>query len=375
MATNNKIVSFLLPNLNWGGVQRSVVNLAGSLVKQGLNVDLVVQRLAGAFLEEVPSEIRIVDMGSPRLRSSISWVWRYLQQEQPIALISNTHYNDEIALLARRFSGVSTKVVVQVHNDISAQQRPSIKTPLAFFGLAPYRADSLVRLFYPWADEIVAVSDGVAEKIADVSGIPPERIRVIYNPVITPELLEKAKAPIEHPWFATGEPPVVLGVGRLVAQKDFPTLIRAFADVRKLQKARLMILGSGSDRPQIESLVQELGLEEDVAIPGYVENPYAYMARSAVFVLSSVWEGLPTVLIEAMAVGTAVVSTDCKSGPAEILDGGKYGPLVPVGDSKAMADAILEVINGKQRKIDSVWLQPFSLEYVTKQYLELLDIA
>jgi glycosyltransferase involved in cell wall biosynthesis len=197
---------------------------------------------------------------------------------------------------------------------------------------------------YPWADAVIAVSDGVADHIARLTGMPRERITTIYNPVVTTELLEKARKPVDHPWLAPGQPPVVLGVGKLKIQKSFRTLIRAFARVRAARPARLVILGEGARRRALEALVDELGLREDVALPGYVANPWAWMARAAVFALSSRWEGLPGALIEAMACGCPVVSTDCPSGPAEILQGGAYGPLVPVGDAGALADAILALL-------------------------------
>lgn len=152
-------------------------------------------------------------------------------------------------------------------------------------------------------------------------------------------------------------------------------MIRAFAKVRQVRSARLIILGWGPDRPQLEGLIKDLGLEADVDLPGYSQNPYAYMARSAVFVLSSAWEGLPTVLIEAMAFGTPVVSTDCESGPAEILAGGKYGYLTPVENSDALADAVLQVLSGKPKSVDSNWLDQFGLETATQKYLNVLGIA
>jgi glycosyltransferase involved in cell wall biosynthesis len=232
-----------------------------------------------------------------------------------------------------------------------------------------------IKYFYPKADGIVTVSQKAAEDLAQFTGLPIERIQSIYNPVIDSELLEKAKAPLEHPWFFPQEPPVILGVGKLEAQKDFPTLIRAFAWVRKVREARLAILGWGPDRPQLQALIQELGLEADAALFGYVDNPYPYMARAGVFVLSSAWEGLPTVLIEAMAVGTPVVSTNCPSGPTEILDNGKYGWLTPVGDSTALAKAILAAIDSKEKKVESSWLEQFSLETATQQYLDLCGIS
>ncbi|MGF1491698.1 MAG: glycosyltransferase [Microcoleaceae cyanobacterium] len=374
------LISFFLPNLGGGGVLRSVVNLAQGCIDQGFKVDILVNRAVGPFLEEVPSQVRVVDLKDPRLRQSISVVANYLRQEQPYGLISNMHYNDEIALLARHFSGVSTKiVVVNKNHPRNRRKKPSIGEfvvkPMYWLGFAPNRPTTLMRLLYPRADGIVAISQGVAENVARVTGLPMNQIRVVYNPVITPELKQKAQEPIDHSWFKPGEPPIILGVGRLTGQKDFPTLIHAFAHVRQQQRVRLLILGSGPDREALEDLVRALDLEEDVSMPGYVNNPYAYMAKSSVFVLSSIWEGLGNVLIEAMAAGVPVVSTDCESGPAEILDQDRYGSLVPVGDAQAMSDAILRTINGKNKEVDSAWLHQFSLEAATQQYLDLIGLG
>jgi glycosyltransferase involved in cell wall biosynthesis len=233
----------------------------------------------------------------------------------------------------------------------------------------------LARLFYPWSDGIIAVSRGVAKDLTDVTGLPLERIHTIYNPTITPILLEKAKEPIDHPWFKPGELPVILGVGKLYEQKDFPTLLRAFARVRQVKPCRLVILGRGPQRQKLNALTRELGLSQEVAMLGFVENPYAYMARAAVFVLSSAWEGLPNALIEAIALETPVVSTNCESGPQEILDHGKYGSLVPVGDSDAMAQAILEVLSGQIKSVEPTWLQKFTLEATVRQFLDVLGVS
>jgi glycosyltransferase involved in cell wall biosynthesis len=229
-------------------------------------------------------------------------------------------------------------------------------------------------MFYPWADGIIAVSQGVADDLGQITRLSSDRIQVIYNPIVLPELFTLAQEPVEHPWFKPGEPPVILGVGRLHPQKDFPTLIRAFAEVRKVQQARLMILGDGPERQALTTLVSELGLIEDVAFPGFVQNPYAYMSKAAVFVLSSAWEGLGNVLVEAMAIGTPVVSTNCESGPGEILDGGKYGRLVPVGDSRAIAQAITSVLAGNTQKLDPGWLDQFTLEVCVQKYIDLLGL-
>jgi len=233
----------------------------------------------------------------------------------------------------------------------------------------------LMRLFYPWADKVVAVSKGVADDLVRITRLPKDKIQVIYNPVVTSEFFIKAEEPLDHPWFKPGEPPVILGVGRLTEAKDFPTLIRAFTLVRKERPARLMILGEGEDRPKLDALVKELGLEKDVALPGFVENPYKYMKRAAVFVLSSKWEGLPTVLIEAMALGTPVVSTACPSGPSEILEGGKWGRLVPVGDVEALAKAIVEALSTSHDKYAfQRHTQLFNWDVILTYYLKVLGM-
>jgi glycosyltransferase involved in cell wall biosynthesis len=238
----------------------------------------------------------------------------------------------------------------------------------------------LARRSYLTADAIVTVSHGVADDLALHAGIPRERITTIYNPVVTPDLLDKAQAPLDHPWFTPGAPPVVLGVGRLHAQKDFPTLLKAFARVRAKQEARLMILGEGKNarkntvqRTALTALAAQLGVAADVALPGFVDNPFAYMARAAVFALSSAWEGLPGVLIQAMACGCPVVSTDCPSGPAEILENGEYGSLVPVGDDLSLANAILSTLNAPPAR-DRLQARAamFSVDRTADRYLEVL---
>ncbi len=206
-----------------------------------------------------------------------------------------------------------------------------------------------------------------------VTGIPLSRIQVIYNPVITPELLEKSKQPLDHPWFKQGEPPVILAVGRLHQVKDFSNLIRAFAMVRQLQPARLMILGTGAEEKQLKALISELGVEQDVMLPGFVNNPYAYIIASSVVVLSSLSESFSNVIIEAIALGTPVISTDCPSSPREILANGKYGELVPVGDSQAMAEAIKRVLAGNIKSVDAAWLEQFSVATATQKYLNLFS--
>lgn len=358
-------VAFYLRLLYGGGAERVMVNLMRGLIERGLKIDLVLNTVDGPFLAQVPSEVRIVDLKAPRMLAGLPKLISYLRQEQPLALLSALHYTNEIALWAKYLARVPTRVIVSEHNTLSihAQRRSTDRwSPL------------LAWLFYPWADEIVAVSQGVAQDLAQVTGLPLKRIQAIYNPIVTPEILEKSKESLDHPWFAPGEPPVVLGVGRLEEQKDFPTLIRAFAQVRQVQPARLVILGSGRERSRLNTLVRDLSLEDDVDWVGFVSNPYPYIAQAAVFVLSSAWEGFGNVIVEAMTLSTPVVSTNCPSGPSEILDHGKYGWLVPVSNSEAIAQAILNVLSGNSKLADSAWLDQFTLETSTQKYLELLGV-
>jgi glycosyltransferase involved in cell wall biosynthesis len=213
----------------------------------------------------------------------------------------------------------------------------------------------------------------VADGLAVLTGISRDRISVLYNPVVNDELTNKMKEPVLHPWFQKGHPPLVLSVGRLEAQKDFETLIRAIALVNQRREAYLMILGKGSQSVVLQDLVNKLGIAKVVEMPGYVENPYAYMARANVFVLSSKYEGFPGVLVEAMACGAPVVSTDCPSGPVEILVEGKYGRLVPVGDVAAMAAAIQATLDQPFSKKDSQRRGlEFNIENTCKGYLNIL---
>jgi glycosyltransferase involved in cell wall biosynthesis len=362
-------VTFFLYSLEGGGAERVMANLACNFAKKGITIDMVLVRAKGPYLSQLPSEVRVVELKAAKTQKSLWDLVRYLRSERPSILISTMHYANEVALLAKALARVPTKVIVSEQNTLSQYAKNTSRgveqwTPLSS------------KLLYPWADNIIAASQGVAQDLIQITGLPPSRIQVIYNPAIAPELNQLAKAQVLHPWFGDGSPPVILGVGRLVGQKDFSTLIRAFAQVRRSQPSRLMILGSNAgSRPALEELIQELDLEHEVSMPGFVDNPYCYMAKAKVFVLSSRWEGFGNVLVEALAVGTPVVSTNCESGPAEILDQGKYGELVPVGDPFAMAKAILKVLNGDVPFIDSSWLEQFSIEAIAQQYLGVMGLT
>jgi len=228
---------------------------------------------------------------------------------------------------------------------------------------------------YSKACKVVSVSKGVGCDLISNFGLQANKVRTIYNPIINSELYDLGQKSISHPWFEPQQPPVILAVGRLSFEKDYPTLIRAFQRVRQQRSVRLLILGEGGERSKLEGLVRALGLGEDVELPGFVPNPYAFMRKASCFVLPSLFEGFGNVLVEALAMGCPVVSTDCPTGPTEILEGGKWGTLVPVGDYEAMAAAILgklEINRKDTPPLLNSYLQRFELEEVMLQYLDMI---
>lgn len=358
-------LAIFLPSLAGGGAERAMLNLAHGLAGRGHQVDLVLARAHGPYLGTVSDRVRLVDLKAPRVLASLPGLTRYLRRERPRAILSALDYANIVSLWARRLSGVSCRMVVNEQNTMSHAAGQSTRRRQR---LVPH----LVRRFYPWADCVVGNSRGVVADLRRVTGMPVERIHMLHNPVVLPGLSARAAEALAHPWFAAGQPPVVLAVGRLTAQKDFPTLLRAFAAARQQREARLVILGEGPDRPMLEGMVKRLGLVDDVALPGFVHNPYAFMSRAALYVLSSRWEGLPTVLIEALFCRLPVIATDCPSGPREILAGGHYGRLVPVADTTAVAEALVAGLCGQIPRPPAESWRPYSLDVVIDQYVDLL---
>lgn len=349
-----------------GGAERSMVRLAGGLAAAGHPTDLVLGcRAEDAYADELPGSVRVVRLDASRAVASLPRLVRYLRRERPVAMVSSLDYMNVIAVVARRLARVDTRLVVNEQNTLSMESGHARQ-------LRQRLVPALVRHSYPRADGIAAVSAGVADDLATVVGLPRRRVRVINNPVIVPQLSEMVAQPCDHPWFAPGHPPVLLAVGRLSPQKDFECLLRAFAAVRASADARLLILGEGPERPRLESLARDLGVAEDVQLPGWVGNPYPYMARSDLYVLSSRWEGLPTVLIEALYCGLRIVATDCPSGPREILDGGRFGALVPVGDPGALAAAVLRALQDEGGAPSRESWERYGQQAVTEQYLDAL---
>jgi glycosyltransferase involved in cell wall biosynthesis len=359
-------IALLVPTLVIGGVERVFVNLANGLHHCGVNVDLVVGRAGGDMSGLVENGIQIFDLQSDRMMRSVPRIAKYLQTRKPEALIAGMTHCSAAAVIARGIVRQEIKVIATEHNTMSQV--------MANTSGMKYR---LMPLWSRWAlnsaDAIVAVSDGVADDLSMRAGILRHKIQVIYNPVITNALHVAASVALEHPWFHAGESPVILAVGRLDKQKDFPMLVRAFRLVRNRRPARLMILGEGPDRSRIEQAVQEAGLVEDVSLPGFEQNPYRFMKRAAVFAFSSQWEGFGVALVEALALGMPVVSTNCTYGPAEVLCDGKFGALVPVGDHEAMAKALLLALDSPMQNDSSEHLQKFTVPSVASSYMSIIN--
>ncbi|MBN2428726.1 MAG: glycosyltransferase [Deltaproteobacteria bacterium] len=366
----NKKIAFFVPSMRGGGAERVMLNLARGFAGEGYDVDLVLTKAEGPYMAKVPPEVNVVDLDSHRVLACLPNLVRYLRQQRPQVMLSTMLHTNIIALLARRLAFVPLRVVLR-----EAMELSEILDSKSFF--RKILTVILVRLAYASADGNIAVSQAVARDYEKRLRWPLGRMQVAINAVVTPELIAESQEPVEHPWFQAGEPPVILSAGRLAEEKDYPTLIKAFSLVHQHCSTRLVILGEGKERPALESLISDLGLENEVLLPGFVENPFKYMARARVFVLSSLFEGLPGTLIQAMAVGTPVVATNCKGGVNEILEDGKYGDIVPVGDENKMADAILKNLNCSRERTDtSERLKQranfFSLENSLKSYASIM---
>lgn len=324
-----------------GGVERMLVNLLDGFVAVGIKVDLLLIKARGPHVARIPAAVNVIRLPSEHAYMNTLAVARYLRRERPAALLAAKHRALLTAVWARSLAGADTRIVGRLGTTVSGAlatkgswQRAAWHVPM--------------RTFYRRADAVVAVSQGVADDVIAITGLDPERVPVVRNPVITPDLVRLAREPADHPWLSSAQPPLIMGIGRLTEQKDFATLIRAFAQVRRARDCRLMILGEGRQRGALEKLATALGVAHDVAMPGYAANPYSYLRHARLFVLSSAWEGSPNALTEAMALGIPSVATDCPSGPRELLAGGKYGALVPVGDADALAAVMTGALEAPQ---------------------------
>ncbi len=349
-----------------GGVERMVLNLCEGLVALGCRVDLLQVKAHSKHLEQLPALVHVRKLNADHTLTSLPALVRYLKTERPDALLAAKDRANQVAVLAKKVAGVPTRLVVRMGTTVSAALAGKNRWRKLFWYLP-------MRLIYRNADAVVAVSQGVAQDMARITGRKASDIHIIRNPVITPRIFRLAREPVLHPWLVEGDVPVIVGIGRLTRQKDFPTLIRAFAAVRSKLPCRLIILGEGKDRDDLEHLAMRLSQSEQIAMPGFVENPYAYLKGAALFVLSSAWEGSPNALTEALALGVPVVATNCPSGPREILKDGAIGRLVPVGDPDALAEAMLATLSAPpDENLLKSAVREYTVEFSSLRYLELL---
>ncbi len=329
-------VALMMPDFGGGGAERMMARLATSFAASGRSVELVVCSPAGPFRDDVGPDVRVVDLDRAGVLAALPAVVRYLRERRPRVVLVTLDHMTVVASWARALAGVPLRLVVRQANNPTAYVETSWRARLVLRALRD-------RLRH--ADAVVTGSQGVADDLAAWARLPSELVHVVGNPVVDAALADLAEEPVDHPFFAEAGPPILLAAGRLTPQKDFMTLMRAFAIARTQRPLRLVVLGEGGERGALEAFVRDHELQDVVSLPGFVANPFAFMRRADAFVLSSAWEGLPAVLIQALACGCPVVATDCPSGPREVLDGGRYGPLVPVGDAPALAEAILSTLD------------------------------
>ncbi len=353
-------LAIFIPLLEGGGAERVLLHLMEALILQGVEIDLVLADACHPYnvlLKYVPRQVNIVNLQAYRTLAALPSLIKYLRAKRPDTLLSTMTHANIMVILAKYLAGIRTRVVVisnTNHSLDSAYDKRLRLLPL------------FIRVFYPFADEIVAVSEGVSEDLQKIAHVNPA---VIYNPVP----IEKIQMLAAQPVIFAFDKPTFLAVGRLVPAKDYPTLLRAFSKVKVQCDSHLLILGEGQERAELESLAKTLGIA--VTMPGFVENPYAYMSRASMLVMSSAYEGFANVLVEAMACGCPVVSTNCPSGPAEILQNGTYGRLVPVGDVDALAAAMTETLNNPfPREILQKRASDFSIDKIIGQYLDVLHL-
>lgn len=331
--TAERTIAVCLTSMHVGGAQRVALNLCAGLVSKGHDVDLVLVTAEGDLLQELPEEVSSVNLNADRVASSLLPLQRYLRSREPDVLYTMMTEVNVVAIVAHRLSRASTRLVISEHN----MPTNSVQT---MKDKALLRAAGLI---YPLADHTVTVSQGVYDDLLKVSRLLPEQTSVIYNPVDIEGIRRQAAKPVTHEWLLDENLDVVMSAGRHTPQKGFDTLLEAFAMLDSLN-ARLVLLGEGPETSSLEERAADLGIGDRVDFTGFVDSPFRYMAAADIFVLPSWYEGFGMVLIEAMACGCPIVSTDCPSGPAEILDEGTYGSLVPIQVPGEMADAISSVL-------------------------------
>jgi glycosyltransferase involved in cell wall biosynthesis len=359
-------ISFFIRSMHGGGAQRAMVRLATGFAEAGHTVEVLTLQPTGIFRDELSPAVKVTKLAARRIFSAVPALAHHLRRHRPDAFLVTEPACNIAVVLAKILSRASSRILIRegLYPSIAVKESPHRSTRLAY-KLAPF--------LYRYADVIVAIASDMTNDLAIFARLDPARITTIpVNPVVTPALGQAAAEKPDHAWFDS-DLPVVLGVGRLDRQKDFITLLRAFEQVRAVRSCRLLIVGDGPLRQELEDARAASPFHGDICLPGYKVQPFSYMANCRVFVLSSRYEGQPNVLIEALACGAPVVATDCRSGPSDILDHGRYGRLVSVGDVNAMAEAISATIDAPlDRELSQARGYDFTLANSTALYLDAL---
>jgi glycosyltransferase involved in cell wall biosynthesis len=320
------------------GVDTIIRNLVPEFARLGVRTDILRIERHGPYLETVPPGCRLWPLGARHVETAFPALVRYLRRERPAVLFTDKDSVNRMALLARQVAGADCRCAVRLGTTVSVNLANRKRWQAALQRLS-------IRRLYRRADTVIVPSHGAAKDLAAIMEAPASRITVLPNPVIHPGLEPLATEPVNEPWFEKRDRPIIVAAGSLTPRKDYTMLVDAFARLRARRPCRLILVGDGNQRTALEAQAQRLGVEGDVRFTGFLRNPYPYIAHADVFAHSSRWEGLGVVLVEALALGTPVVSTNCPSGPSEVLDGGRVGRLVPVGDAAAMAEALAATLD------------------------------
>lgn len=366
-------VSLFTPTFEYaGGVERYIINLSEGLIRRGHNVEIVTGNPEGPFAAEIPDDATIHRISIPNIPgigvfSAVIPLISYFRRRNPDNFISAMNQVNIPSIIAHSISGSDTNLIISDHNNpkiLISDKNPEQVKDIFIYKLARY--------LYPLADQIIGVSDGVSDDLAEVANLNRDRIKSIYNPVVNDDIKKRASESLDH-WMFNDDVPVILGA-KPEPQKNISLLVQAFADLREEMEAYLLIVGEGEQKSQIKQLISDLGIEDSTEVLGFVEDIYPYLGKSDVFASASNWEGLPTIHIEALACETTVVSTDCPSGPNEILQNGEYGYLVPPNNSQELSQALRKAIQSpiSQEKMRER-AHDFSIGRAAAKYESLLE--
>lgn len=348
-------IAFYITDLQGGGAERACVNAANCLAAIGHRVQLVVNVDEGRYINEIAANVEKVVLGARGPFQTIKRLEEFLRNNEPETLCAFLNQPSVFSVIAKKRAKVKTRIVISMRSlpTMEAAHSKSLKLKAMPFFL---------KIYGPQADGCICVSEASKEDYCNLTGVPPSKVDIVYNAIIDENLLAGINTKSDHPWFGGDQPPVILGAGRLRLEKNYESLVRAFATVRAKTPCRLMILGEGPERENLLGLAAELGVAEDFSLPGFVNPPFGHMAAAKCFVLCSLYEGLPGVLIQSLAMGTPVVATDSPGGSREVVEGGKLGKLVPVKDDTALSEAIYQVLGGNHPVVTLEDLRRFTMD-------------